>query len=70
VFVALFSIGWLFAYNFATCVCRGQDGRPRRTAMALFSPACPCSVAGWAQWRWAIYPDRYALRRCSQQGSE
>jgi MFS family permease len=40
VFVALFSIGWLFAYNFYTCVYTAiQDviePRLRATAMALF----------------------------------
>jgi len=40
VFVALFSVGWLFAYNFYTCVYTAiQDvvePRLRATAMALF----------------------------------
>lgn len=71
-FVAVFSIGWLFSYNFYTCVYTAiQDvvePRLRATAMALFLPACTCSVVAWARWWWGCSRTISPKRRCWRQG--
>jgi hypothetical protein len=58
VFVAVFSVGWLFAYNFYTCVYTAiQDvvePRLRATAMALFFAGLYLLGGGWGRWWWGL----------------
>jgi MFS family permease len=64
VFVALFSIGWLFAYNFATCVYTAiQDvikPRLRATAMALFFAGLSLLGGGLGPVAVGMLSDHYA----------
>lgn len=70
VFVAVFSLGWLFAYNFYTCVYTAiQDvvePRLRATAVALFF-AGTCWALDWGRWWWARCPITSPIPRCCRR---
>ena len=68
VFVAVFSLGWLFAYNFYTCVYTAiQDvvePRLRATAMALFFAGLYLLGGGLGPVVVGALSDHFAIRRC------